>query len=429
MSVATYASQPSSARADGHFARAGVFIAVFTLTLVSLRPFADLREEAADGQVVGRDVMVYFAFLGLAVAAIWVARRYAAPAFAALATPGLIALCCWILFSAATCYEPVASLKRAVLVLLVGACAAAAPLLPVGRSEMARLIAIAVAIPLGLSYFGVVAIPSLAIHTFADTLEPDLAGAWRGVFAHKNITSPVVGFFAYFGFYLMREGRRWQGGAIALASLVFLANTHGKTSTALWLPALIVGYWGARSFGGFVFKALAILPALAICALGVGAQMYEPFADFAKSLPFDSTFTGRSDVWAFAVQRLPGLLWTGRGFDVFWDDPAVHYNTENGWATNAAHGHNGYLDATLTMGVVGLALTLWVFVIQPLGDIRKASVRGDPALVALCAQIWVYGVWVSTLESFLYDRADPVFFLFLFAVFTLRYLATFGVAD
>ena len=95
----------------------------------------------------------------------------------------------------------------------------------------------------------------------------------------------------------------------------------------------------------------------------------------------------------------------------------------------AAHAHNGYVDATLAMGLIGLALTLWALVLQPFADIRAARGRGgDLALTTLCAQIWVYGVWVSSLETFLFDRANPIWFLFLFAVFTLRYLATFSVA-
>jgi O-antigen ligase len=357
------------------------------------------------------------------------ARRYASPAFAALAKGPFVALAGWIAFSALTSYDPATSLKRAALCLLVSASAAMAPLLPRGRSEMAQLIAIAAAIPLALSYLGVLLMPDLAIHSAADSLEPDLAGAWRGVFAHKNIASPAVGFFAYFGLYLIGEGRRWQGFALAGASVVFLLFTHGKTSTALWLPALLIGFFGARTRASWLFAALALGPAIAISALGFGAQMSEPLKNLAALLPFDSSFTGRADVWKVAAEKIPERLVLGHGFDAFWDDPALRSNAENGWTVSAAHAHNGYADATLAMGLIGLALTLWALVLQPLADIFAARRRGgDLALTTLCAQIWVYGVWVSSLETFFFDRANPIWFLFLFAVFTLRYLATFSVA-
>ena len=146
---------------------------------------------------------------------------------------------------------------------------------------MAQLMAITAAIPLALSYLGVLLAPDLAIHSAADSLEPDLAGAWRGVFAHKNVASPAVGLFAYFGFYLVGEGRRWQGFALAGASIVFLLFTNGKSSTALWLPALLIGFFGARTRASWLFAALALGPAIAISALGFGAQMFEPLKNLA----------------------------------------------------------------------------------------------------------------------------------------------------
>ncbi len=420
---------PGADRADGAFARGGVFLAAFTLALVSLHPFADLRQELPDEKVTGRDALDYFAFLGLAAVAFALSRRHAAPAFAALMRPALIALCGWVLATAMMSYDPSTSLKRAVLCLLVMTTAAAAPLLPRGRAELVKLIAVAALIPLALSYFGVVFLPHLAIHTAADAGEPELAGDWRGVFDHKNVACPVFGLIAFCGLYVAGEGRRRLGFGIAGASLLFVLFTDGKTSTALWLPALIVGIYAVRAAGTFTFSALAIGPALVMSALGFGAQMFPIFRKLDAWLPFDATFTGRADVWRFAATKLVERPIAGRGFDAFWDDPAVRDNTEQGWATTAAHAHNGYVDATLAMGLIGLALTLWAFVLQPLSDLATVRQRGeDRRLAILCAQIWLYGIWVSSLETFLFDRANPVWFLFLFAVFTLRYLATFRSA-
>ena len=410
-------------------ARASVFLMIFALVLITLRPFEDLREEMPDAPVSGKDQLTYFAFFALAIAALWLARRYAAPAFRAVTRPGLMALAVWMLLSTVNSWDPSTSLKRAVLGLLVIGCAAAAPLLPRGRAEMAAWIAIAATTLIGLSYFGVLFMPQLAIHSLADTLEPDLAGAWRGVFSHKNVASPVFGFLAYIGLYIAREGRRAKGYAIAAAAVIFLLNTHGKTSTALWLPALFVGGFVARAPSRALAALAALLPPLIMNALGMGAQLFAPLRDLAAKLPFDASFTGRAEIWQVAAAKIQERLIAGRGFDTFWDDPAIKLNTENGWATTAAHAHNGYVDATLSMGLVGLALTLWNFVVRPLADIGAARRQeNDPALTVLCAQIWVYCVWVSSLETFLFDRANPVWFLFLFAVFTLRYLATFRTA-
>ncbi len=80
----------------------------------------------------------------------------------------------------------------------------------------------------------------------------------------------------------------------------------------------------------------------------------------------------------------------------------------------------------MSMGVPGVALALWALVAQPLADIGKAVRNGaDPALLTLLTQIWLFGLYISSLESFLFDRSDPIWFTFLFAVFGLRYVASF----
>ena len=40
-------------------------------------------------------------------------------------------------------------------------------------------------------------------------------------------------------------------------------------------------------------------------------------------------------------------------------------------------------------------------------------------------RIWLFGLYLSSLESFFLDRADPLWFTFLMAVFGLHYLARF----
>jgi O-antigen ligase len=99
------------------------------------------------------------------------------------------------------------------------------------------------------------------------------------------------------------------------------------------------------------------------------------------------------------------------------------------WAGNASHAHNGYLDAVLTMGLPGLALTLLAFVIAPARELYRARERlADPALTTMAMQIWLFGIYLSSLESFFFDRSNAIWITFLFAVFTIRYLASFRVS-
>ena len=63
-------------------------------------------------------------------------------------------------------------------------------------------------------------------------------------------------------------------------------------------------------------------------------------------------------------------------------------------------------------------------VILPLRNYLAARHGGaDPALLLLLLQIWLFGVYLSVMESFMYLRFHPTWITFLFAVFGLHYLA------
>ena len=100
------------------------------------------------------------------------------------------------------------------------------------------------------------------------------------------------------------------------------------------------------------------------------------------------------------------------------------------WAEYASHSHNGYLDTALAMGLPGLALLIAVLVIAPLRNFHAADRGGNngPLTMALL-RIWLFGLYLSSMESFFLDRADPLWFTFLLAVFGLHYLARFRLRE
>jgi O-antigen ligase len=131
------------------------------------------------------------------------------------------------------------------------------------------------------------------------------------------------------------------------------------------------------------------------------------------------------------VQALRLRLPTGYGFEAFWGSSSIQ-NLPEGmeWAATASHSHNGYLDAALAMGLPGLALLIAVLVIAPLRNFHAADRGGNngPLLMALL-RIWLFGLYLSSMESFFLNRADPLWFTFLVAVFGLHYLARFRARE
>jgi O-antigen ligase len=152
--------------------------------------------------------------------------------------------------------------------------------------------------------------------------------------------------------------------------------------------------------------------------------MSDTLAEIVSKLPFDTSFTGRTDVWTFAVQALQLRPYIGYGFEAFWGGSEMR-NLPEGmeWTATAAHSHNGYLDTALGIGLPGLALLVAVLVIGPLRNFLVADRDGH--LTTLLLRLWLFGLYLSSLESFFLDRADPLWFTFLMAVFGLHYLARY----
>ena len=71
-----------------------------------------------------------------------------------------------------------------------------------------------------------------------------------------------------------------------------------------------------------------------------------------------------------------------------------------------------------------------MLVIAPLRNFQAADRGGNNGPLAMALlQIWLFGLYLSSLESFFLDRADPLWFTFLVAVFGLHYLARFRVRE
>ena len=96
------------------------------------------------------------------------------------------------------------------------------------------------------------------------------------------------------------------------------------------------------------------------------------------------------------------------------------------WVVNASHSHNSYLDSALALGIPGLLLLLAILVFLPLRNFHHAAERGEaPPLAKMFLRIWLFGIYLASLESFFLDRTDPIWFTFLVAVIGLHYLARF----
>jgi O-antigen ligase len=213
---------------------------------------------------------------------------------------------------------------------------------------------------------------------------------------------------------------------------MFVLFSGGKSSTLICGFAILLSFGIQRSRSKFIWLLLIATPLILLNLFGLGSVAFPEVGTFVASLPVDGTFTGRTDVWRFALAHVPDHLAFGHGLSAFWNTASLRFGVEDNtvWAGNASHAHNGYLDAVLAMGLPGLVVTLLALAIMPARDLYRASKRGaDPALTLMAMQIWLFGIYLSSVESFLFDRSNAIWITFLFAVFAIRYLATFRISE
>ena len=407
--------------------RGTVFVGTLLLVWISLRPFEDLATLQIGDVTTGNEFPTYAAFGGLAVLTLVLAMRENTQGLATLLSPAFVLFAGWLCFTVLLSFDPSTSIRRFALTACVVAVAASLPLLAKSQQEMMRWFGIAALVLLAICYLGILLAPKLSIHLATDLQEPGLAGNWRGSFGHKNVASGIMAMLLFVGIYFIRAGGVLSGLAIVGLVSLFMQYSAGKSSLTLCISVLLLTSLTSvvRSFWG---RAVMLLTPLALLNMfSVGAVMSESLAEIAKLLPLDSSFTGRSDIWGFALQSLQGRLATGYGFASFWGSSAMQNLPEGKeWAAFAAHSHNGYLDTTLGMGLPGLVLLIVAVVVKPLRDFQAADEGGNNGPLAMMfLRIWLFGLYLSSMESFFLDRADPLWFTFLLAVFGLHYLGRF----
>jgi O-antigen ligase len=173
-------------------------------------------------------------------------------------------------------------------------------------------------------------------------------------------------------------------------------------------------------------------------ALAVLAIYSNTMDTILNSAVSDASFTGRTDVWQFAIGNIFERPILGHGFMAFWRTEETLSETGyiDLWANTAAHSHNGYLDIALTTGFPGLFLCVAFVVIGPIISYhryrRNRSSRVAPEMTALSTfflQIWLFGIYFNCFESALFDRGDSVWFFLCSAVFGLSYISRFPLLN
>ncbi|MBX3566421.1 MAG: O-antigen ligase family protein [Rhizobiaceae bacterium] len=404
-----------------------VAAALLSALMISFSPFATID---ADAVLEGGNIVNQLGYGSLGAISLIAMATYASPrVLSALFGPSMILVLVLMIFSVLNAAHP-PSAARAASFTFIGILSVATILsIPRSPDSFSRVLLIAGLAVVGISYVGLVLYPTIAIHTTASN-EPEHAGLWRGVFTHKNIAGPIMACFSFCGLYLMRRGSLWGGGLLFLLSMNFMLHTGSKTTAGLVPVAMIVvalpGIFGVRIVTALLFWAAIIGTALGT----LGIVFIEPLKHLAAEYFPGMTFTGRVTLWEFAGDMLMKRPWTGYGYESFWMSPlmeTIYQPFDREWDIRfMVHGHNGYLDIAVIMGIPTLIVAVWAFLVSPVIDyIRVPMLKENVLLGDLFMMILLFTSLNAFLESFFFRRADPVWLFFVMSVIGLRLVARF----
>ena len=404
---------------------------LFSAILISFRPFQPQGAiTAADG---GGDIVNQLGFGVLGAVSVSALLMLAEPrVLRSLVSPSWLLLLGFLMLSVAMAADPAAAMRTASFTLIGMLAMAGVLALPRDADSFATVVIFTAVAVLGLSYMGLVVFPNEAMHT-ADSVEAEHAGLWRGVFTHKNIAGPVMACLSFAGLYLFRRGRRRWGGLIFLAAMNFMLHTGSKTTAGL-VPVSILVVMLPSLIGMRIGTPLIFMAAVVATAIGtLGIVFLPPMKALATTYFPDLTYTGRTTLWEFAGEMLAKRPWTGYGYESFWGTPTV-FNQEHpfdrAWDVRPmVHGHDGYLDIAVTMGVPALCVAAYVFVLAPMRDyMRIPPLKENVYLGDFFMMVLLFTGLNAFLESFFFRRTDPVWMLFVLAVLGLRQVSLRPVA-
>lgn len=413
----------------GRHLRGAIFVAALLLVWVSTAPFKGTYtvETENTSNVVNQISFSLMAVLGLAGAA-------SAGGRAALAylRPSWALLLVWMIVGVIYSANPDISMRALRFTLVVLVIAGTLVLLPQGKRHFANLLGTAALLVLLICYAGLILFPDAAIHSGGDVLEPEHAGAWRGLFDHKNIAGAMMVILMLIGIFVAASHSTAFGLVIVALAALFLLKTGSKTSMGLGPFVVMVGFACARIRSIWLRALIALGPLALLLTATVGSVLSPSINEIVQSLSPGQTFTGRTEIWRFALDRLWERPLFGYGFEGFWGSDFVLFaepkDYESGISNGMVHGHNGYIDLAIGLGIPGLVLATFVLILLPLRDHHRVLPGPEnKALAELFFRVWLFAIYSACLESFFLRRADPVWFALLISVIGLRLTSKYRV--
>lgn len=220
-------------------------------------------------------------------------------------------------------------------------------------------------------------------------------GAWQGLYFEKNQLGGHMARAALFAGFLtiMDQKYRWQWGGLLLLTIALVLLSTSKSSLlglGVGLGILTLALWMKQGM-----RIGLVTLWIGVCVGGVLAAILVLAPEFVFGLlGRDATLTGRTDIWVALANNIEQKPWLGYGYGAFWAPESVPGNwVREALQWDAPTAHNGWIEVTIALGFVGLALLLLDF-LMTVGRAVLASVSTWTGVFALafCAQFFLFSL-------------------------------------
>lgn len=167
----------------------------------------------------------------------------------------------------------------------------------------------------------------------------------------------------------------WLHRATLATGVLFLFLTKSRTALLSTVFTLVIVYAFVSLRNRKLIPylcALAIVASATIFLCSLDIINFKSALSMGRAEASESTMTGRLPLWTELYERnISKHLIVGYGYGGFWTpQQSEAISSDQGWTIGAAH--SIYLDATLTLGVVGLFLYLAVMLVVLARAVREA---------------------------------------------------------
>lgn len=238
-------------------------------------------------------------------------------------------------------------------------------------------------------------------------------GSWRGVHHEKNFAGLLAGYATIFLLYSFISKIDIKRFIFLVASITFLVGTQSKASLGICLISCIFMLFILRST--YSSKQILHRYYLVIYLIFITALILIIFWPFIVNSIFEngSLLTGRGYIWQVSLSSIIDCPVLGHGYRAYWLNPNFSYPEIDGsqfWVYTMSHGHNGYIEALLGVGLVGT-----LFMLGAMASSTFTFIKSSKPTSALWISSILYFALINITEVELFERDRPAFVIFIIA--------------